>query len=431
MHSKVTTECHCDSCGSSNDDSEKPEWASRPFGVPMTILCCWREKEIVRCLADARLTFDEANPGIAADVGSKLAVVPTSVWGKVGDGQYARTHNHSFGFAFAGSSLIGATTFLRASSITQLLRADGEAQLPSVEDVASLFARVSTANTREVKATLPDAEPSSALIFGYCPVQSKPRVFQLSPAMRADQFETVVQEVFPTRTEPLLVGTGSALFQTVARELFDAGVPRDVAEVFVRTLRDPRAREHRIGGVPSSMTSNAAGTSVDLILFWDGLADGVSEYVLGLAIQDAGGSVGKLGVAYQAREPDYLYRLGEKMLRDEGVVENELATRESLRDLAVIGYMTELALKMRDQPNIRVLPGTFYVHAYAPAIGEHCYCAQCPDCHADVPLFRDVSGGAIAHPLMGSLLLRSCLKCGKPMQAVALDVFPRTWSGST
>lgn len=394
----------------------------------MTILCCWIEQESVRCLADARVTFDKANPGIAADVGSKLAVIPTAVWAKDGGTEYTPSKSHSLGFAFAGSSLIGATTFLRASSITQLLRADDEAQLPSVEDIAALFARVSDANTRDVKSTLPQADTSMALVFGFCPLQLKPRVFKLSPALVGGEFEIEVQEVYPTRTQPLLIGTGAALFETVARELYDAGVPRDVAEVFVRTLRDPRAREHRIGGVPSSITSRRDGTSVDLILFWDGAGDRVSEYVLGLAVQDAGGKVGQLGVAYQAIEPDHLYRVGEKILQDKGVVETDLATRESLRDLAVIEYMTELALKIPEQLDIRVLPGRFYVHAYEPAAGELCYCAPCPHCDAELPVFRDVSEGAVAHPLIGSILISSCFSCGERIEINSRDVFSRTWS---
>jgi hypothetical protein len=393
----------------------------------MTILCCWIEEEVVRCLADARVTFDKDNPGIAADVGSKLAVIPTVVWAKGDEGEYTERTSHSLGFAFAGSSLIGATTFLRASSITQLLRADDEPCLPSVEDIADVFARVSTANTRDLKSTLPDADPSLALVFGFCPVQLKPRVFQLSPAMRDGQFETRLEEVFPTRTQPLIIGTGAKLFETVARELYTAGVPRDVSEVFVRTLRDPRAREHRIGGVPSSVTSRPQGTSVDLILFWDGVADGVFEYVLGLSVQDAGGKVGQLGVAYQANEPDYLYRVGERILQERCVGEKDLATRESLRDLAVIEYMTELALKIPDQPNIRVLPGTFYLSAFEPTGGDWCYCGCCRKCGAEVPLFPDTTAGKVRNPLIGAELVSSCRECHADYRETSFKVFPHLW----
>jgi hypothetical protein len=243
--------------------------------------------------------------------------------------------------------------------------------------------------------------------------------------VESGEFTTTVEEIFPTSGRPTLLGSGASLFEEVGKELFSAGVPRGTPEVFVRTLRDGRARQHKIGGVPASLTATVAGAAVDVVLHWDGTE--ISEYVLGLPIRQAGGKIGGLGAGFWATEPDYFYRLGESILQKEHIEERDLATRESLRDLAVIHNATKFAIQFPDVPGVRQMSGEFYVHAYDPEPLQHCYCIKCPNCPAEVPLFLDLSAGQVRYPIFGALLVRACLNCGVAIHARSEQVFSRQW----
>jgi hypothetical protein len=225
----------------------------------------------------------------------------------------------------------------------------------------------------------------------------------------------------------LVFGSGSKLFEGVARKLHDAGTPRDAAEVFVRALQHPEAADAKVGGLPEWITAGEAGASLPLVLnFSLDAAGSHTESILGMRI-DGLGPIDGLGIGFSAVEPDSMYRLGERILRDRGVVEEDTARRESMRDLACIEYFVDLFRKLPSEPGRKIMPGLFYLSAFEPTPGHWCYCGRCRQCSADVPLFSDNSGGEVRHPLIGADLVSRCRRCGAEYRETSSTTFPLKW----
>lgn len=393
----------------------------------MTLIACWAEQTTVRCLTDARLTFQKGT-GIGANIGSKVAVIPVEVWASEGiGGAHKVALSHSFGYAFAGSSLIASTTYARASSMTQMLRADNEIELPSLKEVADLFAKVAEDHSRELRFTQPEADLATLLIFGYCKVTKAGKIFAISPEESKTDFCMRVDEV---KDSAWIGGSGAPLFFKIAKELSDAGVIRSVSEIFVRALRSADALEHMVGGLPESVTAGVDGASIDKVLHFSGPDHAaLQESVLGYPQNHSASSVGKLGIGFKAVEPDWAYRVGERILVDRGVSETDIAIRESLRDLALITYLIELNIRLgeKSRPQDKIHPGTYYLHAYKPQSGDSCFCGRCSNCGLDVPLFEDVSKGTVRHPLIGATLKSQCRTCGAPYETTSFLSFPTRW----
>jgi hypothetical protein len=389
----------------------------------VTLIVCWQRDRRINCLADARLTLGQRWE--RADVGSKVAVVPLMVWA-MSETNYAPAQTHSVGFAYAGSSLIAANTHLKASSICQMLRAEGHPKLPSLEAVAHLFAKVAESITRDVRATQPKAAAEMA-VFGICPGTDEPRIFHIDPRDQDGLFAMDVSEFHSVAGSALVFGSGSKLFEKVGLELYEGGTPRGAAEVFVRALRHPDAVDAMIGGLPEWISADEVEARIPIVLNF-GLEpdEGHTESVLGFPIDDLG-PVDGLGIGFQATEPDWLYRLGERILRDRGVEEAEIGRRESLRDLACIEYLVDLNRQLPPEAAQKIIPGTFYLSAFDPTGGEWCYCGRCRSCAAEVPLFSDSSNGEENHPLIGAELVSQCPGCGTGYRETSFNIFPHLW----
>jgi hypothetical protein len=156
----------------------------------MTLIVCWSNQDILYCLGDTRISQSAET---VTDTGTKIFLVPikTHVYN---DSTVTSTSHHTLGFAFAGSTLLASNTHAIASTCTQLLHNSEDKCIPSLLSIARIYAKVGEyvtkdANSRKHRHFL----NFQALIFGFCPVERKLQLAELSPVTTPTTFEIVVK----------------------------------------------------------------------------------------------------------------------------------------------------------------------------------------------------------------------------------------------
>lgn len=388
----------------------------------MTIVVSWISDGQAYCLTDSRLSFAKDRPAFGANIGSKIATMPIRLLGKHDNAENYETYfSHEVGFAYSGSSTVANATFTRISSMTQMLRSEDKTTIPSLKDIAEATAMVAEFHCREL---------IEAVVFGYCPVEMKALIFRISADWETGKFSMVATLVDNAEMNPVIFGSGAPLFQRVSQELSTAGIQRSIYEVFARTIRHSEARDHFIGGIPESARFSADGAHHHAVLFWDGTENGqIQETVLGFPYGTEVPRVGKFGVATQAFELDTDFRVGEKILLQKHVAEQDVRKRESLRDVEILTYFASLAAKIPQNPQIKIHPGDFYVEEFHPIPGQKIFKTICTTCKNDIALFPDETDGATGPPLIGAKLHSICKICDErvAIQSALVDrlVWPK------
>lgn len=127
----------------------------------MTLILIWLHEGEVSVIADTRFT-SQRNPPL--EIGPKIFSVPITLHTNVGE---APQRVSPMGFAFAGDTPIGQVTHAIATAGLQALFSPEKLSAPSVEQVASYYARIATGIVEEfclIGFTNPSFE---AVIFGH------------------------------------------------------------------------------------------------------------------------------------------------------------------------------------------------------------------------------------------------------------------------
>ncbi|WP_439865562.1 hypothetical protein ACTAB9_14425 [Pseudomonas syringae] len=189
----------------------------------MTLVVAWIDQESGKlwCAADTRISNQN---GILTDSGPKVFEVPVVLnefchVEAVGWKAYSR---YTFGFAFAGSALAALATHLRTTSCTVNLRLDRERPIESqklnLARIAMLYGEIGGLQIKEMCSRMgPNQKPESVyfkgLVFGYCPLEKRYRVFILEPRIAHNDFVLHVGEVanlVPDRC--IVIGSGAGRF---------------------------------------------------------------------------------------------------------------------------------------------------------------------------------------------------------------------------
>jgi hypothetical protein len=195
----------------------------------MTLVVAWIDQESgsLWCAADTRISNEN---GVVTDSGPKVFEVPI-VLNEFCEAEatgWKVNSRFTFGFAFAGSSLASLATHVRTISCTMNLRLDRDLPIEDQElnlaRIAMLYGEIGGLQIKEMCSRLgatqkPESAFFKGLVFGYCSLEKRYRIFILEPKIENQDFSLHVGEVealAPNRC--IVLGSGTARFFERAKE---------------------------------------------------------------------------------------------------------------------------------------------------------------------------------------------------------------------
>lgn len=155
----------------------------------MTAIAIWCNHEVrnnaaLWVAADSRVSG--ANGTILIEDGAKIFGLPVVCRSPSDDGFFSRVyHAHTYGYCFAGSTLMGQNAFL---SITPLLSnlISPNSYIPSLSDIAQHALILLQQSFNEYKQRVGQNAVFEAAIFGYCHREQSLSAFHFSPQIESD-----------------------------------------------------------------------------------------------------------------------------------------------------------------------------------------------------------------------------------------------------
>lgn len=155
----------------------------------MTAIAIWcshevRDNAALWVAADSRVSG--ANDVILIEDGAKIFGLPVVCRSPGDDGFFSRVyHQHTYGYCFAGSTLMGQNAFL---SITPLLSSliSPHSYVPSLSDIARHAQVLLGRSFDEYKRRVGQNAVFEAAIFGYCQRSQRLSAFHFSPKIEDD-----------------------------------------------------------------------------------------------------------------------------------------------------------------------------------------------------------------------------------------------------
>ncbi|RXT91380.1 hypothetical protein B1F69_14275 [Pseudomonas syringae] len=218
----------------------------------MTLAVLWYRKDMGQlwCAADSRLSKVD---GVITDCGPKIIPVPIVCYKYHKDESQKKwlpESTHSFGFAFAGSSLAALSTHAIVCACTQALTIKGDVQIPvSVEEISKLFVSVGERQVLEMSERLGALDSAHSyffdfMVFGYCPREHKAKAF-VGVSSLVDSFHINVAELLIGKNNFFVIGSGEQEFVRLIKEA--DGMPGNGVMTALNTMLKQETRAD-VGG---------------------------------------------------------------------------------------------------------------------------------------------------------------------------------------
>jgi hypothetical protein len=260
----------------------------------MTLLVCHREDGIVTLLADTRIS---GAVGALTDIGPKILTVPIIV--SQGVEAPLPPVRATYGFGFAGSTLVAMSTYGLVASCLQSLVSPHPPRLPAASEVAQLFARVGTRYMREIQATF------EGFVVGPPEGDLEPQAFSLMPSSVSGQIALESQRLDPARRGLWALGSGARPYMAWAQERRGRWQTIiETVDAFIQANIDPK-----VGGHLQCGRCDADGFSQFMTLSVDTESETVRSAFLGVD-EDELGLVDGLDMGTNAIGPRRAFRSG-------------------------------------------------------------------------------------------------------------------------
>ncbi|WP_223511547.1 hypothetical protein [Pseudomonas sp. GL-B-19] len=263
----------------------------------MTLAVVWYREKFgeLWCAADTRISGAE---GVVTDSGPKIFPVPVICHEHLKETKWRVCKRHSFGFVFAGNTLSATSTHALASACTQnFAQKKGYSKPVSLESIAQLYAEIGECQVKDMSFRSGGADGFrylfTAVIFGFCPSESRYMAFVLSPSMPEGVFRMAVKRIVIEAGRYFPIGSGEADFVALMGQLEDepeAGVMTTFREMVKREVNQGVGGHLQIGVatkqgfkvVPVLDTSAGPGEAVVRFLGWNSTDyKGVDGYTIG------------------------------------------------------------------------------------------------------------------------------------------------------
>ncbi|MGY4818013.1 hypothetical protein ACVNP3_18950 [Pseudomonas chlororaphis subsp. piscium] len=266
----------------------------------MTLAVVWYREKFGQlwCAADTRIS---GGAKVLTDSGPKILPIPVVCHENLNGNKWRVCKRHSFGFAFAGSTLSAISTHSLASACTQnFAQKKGYNKPVSIESIAKLYVEIGERQIKEMSSRLGAAEIQSqfffdAFVFGFCPLENKFMAFVLASSTAGGVFHLKLATVVIAPGRYLPIGSGEAGFVALMDELKnepDAGVMTTLREMVRRDLQPDVGGHLQVGFssrlgfqvVPIIDQSNGPNRAFLSFLGWDATSyQGLDGYTIGFS----------------------------------------------------------------------------------------------------------------------------------------------------
>lgn len=161
----------------------------------MTAITIWRNDEIPNhpslwVTADSRVTSQQGS--VLVEDAAKVLSLPVVCRAPDQNGFFTNVyHSHSFGYCFAGSTLIGQNAYLGLVPLLSNL-VSPQRYLPSLSDVATHMLSYLRKAFDDFKVRAGSSAMFEAALLGHCPSSGSLGVFHFRPEMAEGVFEVVL-----------------------------------------------------------------------------------------------------------------------------------------------------------------------------------------------------------------------------------------------
>lgn len=388
----------------------------------MTLVVCWKSKDKLSCVSDTRISNSGAT---ISDAGGKVFIVPVTLR-VFGDNVVQRKYSTTVGFAFCGSTLLANNTHVIASNCTQLLRKDSPGGLPSVEDIANIYAKASEYVTKETNGRLNNPILFQGLIFGYCTVKEKYSVFLLTPQVSARSFYVECKEIELEEGQAIPIGSGKDEFIRLSSIPNSAGNARGIYEIFTQIVEEGKVSD--VGGYLQIAEATEEGVNIVPVLTQSKEnLDQATLLINGFEINELklpdGYAVGLTAVGIGVEKI-----AGRSALRAKGIDPDSDEVTQKLQNLASFESCLSYAYKHSQKVNVN---DNFTLDVNSPIQGEWYFSSKCKKCNKSTPLFLDPSYGKMGNPFFGSGIIQTqCFRCNSKIEKKAIGLHSKKWKGT-
>lgn len=199
----------------------------------MTLISIWGNSERLWCAADTKI----AGPTTTLTIrGSKIIPLTMNCYTASTSGFFTDIAlRRTFGFCYAGSTLVAHLTFDTLSACLSSLICVGGTTLPSLCDVGSLTARLMKAYVSDIGVSKPDVTTEIAIV-GCCPQTQKLTALHLKMVICEGCLGITCDTISPTAENPLLLGEKKAKenYTNISRESLLEPKPLSQLERLIR-----------------------------------------------------------------------------------------------------------------------------------------------------------------------------------------------------
>lgn len=269
----------------------------------MTLVVCWWENDGMLVAADTRISEVGLGGGALpyTDGGPKIFTTPVIIHQTV-EGEVQKRVLPSFGFAYAGSSLIAQSVHALASLCLQNLSGSLVGVGPSLKEVSDLYMRCAVQYTKEMLAWRPNQYPAfEAFIFGFCPALKDFLVYHLRTTVDDGMVNIRHNGHYVEKGTAFHIGSGTTEFVRIFNEYKERDEPLSVFENFELVLTGHKIPT--VGGSRQYASASQAGVELQPVLIpveGDGFSCRIEA--LGCDLSEIG-SVGAYAVGHNVIGP--------------------------------------------------------------------------------------------------------------------------------
>jgi hypothetical protein len=231
----------------------------------MTVAVVWSEDGCLWSAADTRVSTGRVSDTaqVLTDHGPKILLLPVVVHQPGSHGFFDKVClATNIGFAFAGSVSPALATHALCSAALQSLTSFPSAPLPTFEEIVDFIRRSAERYMQEWSVLSPNGARFAALIFGWCPKENGPRVFNIQPTVEGP-FKVLATQA--DVSDPIAIGSGSKGFHDNLRTLRRDGEPYGrrsrLPLLAIESMITAKARPD-VGGAIQLARASPAGTNL-------------------------------------------------------------------------------------------------------------------------------------------------------------------------
>jgi len=193
--------------------------------LQMTSIVVWPNFELDRypsmwVVGDTRVSFANGSPILEG--AAKILGLPLVCREPDQSGFFSKAYfEHSFGYCFAGSTLMGQNSYLSLVPLLSNL-VSANHYLPSMSDVANFALKYIRKTFDEYKERVGPSAMFEAAIFGWCHVNNQLEIWHFRPELQNDVYEmSLASHVDPQFKDFLYLGDEKQEVERLLRNAFD------------------------------------------------------------------------------------------------------------------------------------------------------------------------------------------------------------------